>query len=363
MVTSVELLSPDTSREKVRGLMSTIARGTQESYIDLALMCRTLVEKYNNSFCVSPLEFGDVTIKLVSNHLFNGSDYQNKDYTDAQIEEVNSDNETHYFADDYGFTISVTKHEATKYVWNTSEMNFTEPVKDVFYVHIIKGSVDTWRFYLKAVMDQIIEDPTCDAYYILFNLSYYIAPLFSDLMDQYEDAIREKEEAKRKAEEERKEAERRAEEARKAETLRKAEEERKSKAKPLIGGLTEEDWATIRKAMDEKTKKTSCSNKTEKESEPKDVNDLISILSEVLDIAKNAKKKGGITGIEILNLIAKYSDSLDILHSNVLDSMSNFNMDDCVDYLKYISMMTDAYHDLFQNILDSNPDMNSEEED
>ena len=115
--------------------------------------------------------------------------------------------------------------------------------------------------------------------------------------------------------------------------------------------------------MDEKTKKTSCSNKTEKESEPRDVEDLISILSEVLDIAKNAKKNGGITGNEILNLIAKYSDGLDILHSNVLDSMSNFNMDDCVDYLKYISMMTDAYHDLFQNILDSNPDMNSEEED
>lgn len=363
MVTSVELLSPDTSREKVRGLMSTIARGTQESYIDLALMCRTLVEKYNNSFCVSPLEFGDITIKLVSNHLFNGSDSRNKDYTDSQIEEVNSDNETHYFADDYGFTISVTKHEATKYVWNTSEMNFTEPVKDVFYVHIIKGSVDTWRFYLKAVMDQIIEDPACDAYYILFNLSHYIAPLFSDLLDQYEDAIREKEEAKRKAEEERKEAERRAEEARKAEEIRKAEEARKSKAKPPIGGLTEEDWATIRKAMDEKTKKTSCPNKTEKESEHRDVGDLISILSEVLDIAKNAKKNGGITGNEILNLIAKYSDGLDILHSNVLDSMSNFNMDDCVDYLKYISMMTDAYHDLFQNILDSNPDMNSEEED
>ena len=269
MVTSVELLSPDTSREKVRGLMSTIARGTQESYIDLALMCRTLVEKYNNSFCVSPLEFGDITIKLVSNHLFNGFDYQNEDYTDSQLKEVNSDNETHYFSDDYGFTISVTKHEATKYVWNTSEMNFTEPVKDVFYVHIIKGSVDTWRFYLKSVMDQIIEDPTCDAYYILFNLSYYIAPLFSDLMDQYEDAIREKEE-----------------EARKAEEIRKAEEARKTKAKPPIGGLTEEDWATLRKAMDEKTKRTSCPNKAEKESEPKDVADLISILSEVLEIKK-----------------------------------------------------------------------------
>ena len=364
MVTSVELLSPDTSREKVRGLMSTIARGTQGAYIDLALMCRTLVEKYNNSFCVSPLDFGDITIKLVSNHLFNGSDYKNKDYTNSQIEEVNSDNETHYFADDYGFAISVTKHEATKYAWDTSKMNFAEkPDKEVFYVHIIKGSVDTWRYYLKGVMNQIIEDPTCDAYYILFNLSHYIAPLFSDLLDKYEDAIREKEEAERKAEEKRKEAERRAEEARKTEEIRKAEEERKSKAKPPIGGLTEEDWATIRKAMDEKTKKTSCSNKTEKESEPRDVEDLISILSEVLDIAKNAKKNGGITGNEILNLIAKYSDGLDILHSNVLDSMSNFNMDDCVDYLKYISMMTDAYHDLFQNILDSNPDMNSEEED